>query len=110
VPEQLVTPAASNAYRPESPSPTTYTSPSATVGDESPNEPLVALQSGKHVFGVPEQLVTPVASKASRPPPYGLTDPMYTTPPTTAGEEKRTVFPEAVPVHSGVQTLGIPEQ
>src|SRR3954447_5112150 len=40
---------------------TVYTLPAATAGDELRN-PVYAVQSGKHVLGVPEQPVVPVAS------------------------------------------------
>ena len=42
----------------------TYTSPFASAGDENTAGPAPAVQSGAHVVGVPEQRVTPVASKA----------------------------------------------
>ena len=46
--------------------------------------PVVAVQSGAHVLGLPEQPVAPAASNA-----YTLwsADPTYTTPFTTAGDE-----------------------
>ena len=43
-------------------------SPFATAGDDVPMEPTVEVQSGVHVFGVPEQFVTPAASNAYKMP------------------------------------------
>jgi hypothetical protein len=46
--------------------------------------PVVAVHNGKHTFGVPEQFVVPAAEKAYR---LLSSDPMYTTPPATVGDE-----------------------
>jgi len=66
---------------------------------------LGAVQSGVHVLGVPEQLVFPAASKA-----YSLSssEPTYTTPLATAGEEETS--PPVAAVQSGLHVLGEPEQ
>ena len=64
-----------------------YAKPLATAGDEA-NGVVGAVQSGKQVFGVPEQPDEPAASNANNlptfPKPYWkvLT---YTTPLLTAG-------------------------
>src|SRR5437773_8477593 len=105
VPEQLVTPAASKAKRVRL-TDVTYTMPFATAGDANPAvEPVFAVHKGAHVFGVPEQLVIPAASNASKPPTLLVSDPMYTTPSAMAGEEYVLDFPVASPGHIGVQAL-----
>ncbi len=43
--------------------PPLYTTPLATVGEEG-WPPVAAVHRGLHTFGVPEQLVAPLASKA----------------------------------------------
>ena len=48
----------------------TYTTPCATAGDDSTSLPIGAVHIGRHVFGVPEQFVVPVASNA-----YNLSSP-----------------------------------
>src|SRR5258706_11804243 len=69
-------------------------------------EPLGAVvHSGVHVFGVPEQPVTPAASKAYSLPSL---DPTYTTPFTTTGDE--LMPPPVDAVHSARHVLGLPEQ
>ena len=66
---------------------------------------MAAVQSGAHVLGLPEQPVAPAASNA-----YILwsSDPTYTTPFATAGDEY-TTSPVAA-VQSGAHVLGLPEQ
>jgi hypothetical protein len=103
----LVTPAASNALRWLSSSPT-YTLPLATTGDERlpPSElgARYAVHNGWHVFGLPEQFALPVASKAINFRDSELT---YTMPFVTAGDEYRS--PVAA-VQSSEHVFGLPAQ
>src|ERR1700694_383380 len=78
--------------------------PPATASARTPS-PVVAVHSGKHTFGGPEQFVVPDASKA-----YSLwsSEPTYTTPLTTTGEENTTSPVRAV--HNGTHVLVAPPE
>src|SRR4051812_7477007 len=91
------------------PSPCAKTTPPATAGPESMTKFAVPVKSGWHVFGVPEQFVTPSASNAYNVP---ACVPMYNTPPATAGDEEffGRIGGGVNAFHSGLHTFGVPEQ
>ena len=80
-PPQPALPAASKAQTLPEFAPLTYTEPFATAGAKKlPDSGIGPFQRGAHVFGTPEQLVSPAASSATSPAP-----PLpYNTPPDTA--------------------------
>ena len=67
--------------------------------------PVVAVQSGEQTFGLPLQPVFPAASNA-----YSLpsSDPTYTTPPATVGDEY--MWSPVLALQRGTQVLGLPLQ
>src|SRR5207244_12932709 len=66
---------------------------------------VAACHGGAQCAGTPPQPVTPAASKAYR---RWSSDPTYTTPFATAGDELRDR--PAGPVHSGWHVFGVPPQ
>jgi len=94
VPEQLVTPAASNAYRvwPDMAAVSMNTLPSATAGDPSEFAFVVPDHSGAH-----DELPQPAGSNARRPAAFV---PRYRVPPAMVGLPFTNPTP-VCPVHKG---------
>ena len=81
--------------------------PLATVGADRVAPLLTGrgpVHSGEHNLGVPEQLVTPEASKANTLPSF---ESIYTTPLAIVGEASEV---RAEADHKGRHVLGVPEQ